>query len=69
MIALLSTNQPEFGLSREQEIVVDRNRRLLRLVAVGNQATQNVDKAVHRRAMTRMLNLLNVLQLINNRFV
>ncbi|MBD2080046.1 hypothetical protein H6G01_09080, partial [Leptolyngbya sp. FACHB-17] len=38
--------QPEFGLSREQQIVVERNGRFLRLMAVGNQAAENVDKAI-----------------------
>ncbi len=52
---------PEFGLSWEQQIVVDGDRGLLRLVAISNQSTQDVDKAIDRRTMARMLDLRNVL--------
>jgi hypothetical protein len=61
-------SERQFGLSRKQQIMVKRNRGLLWLMAIGNQSTQNVDKAIDGRAMARMLNLRNVLQLVNNRF-
>lgn len=35
-------------------------------MAVGNQATQEIDAEVDRTAMTRMLNLRNVLELVEN---
>jgi len=37
-------------------------------VAVSNQAAQNIDAEVDRTAMTRMLNLGDVLQLVDDRF-
>lgn len=60
--------QRQFGLSRKQEVVVDGNRRLLGLMAIGNQSAKNIDKAIDWRAMTRMLDLRNVFQLVDNRF-
>ena len=42
--------------------------RLLRLVAVGNQATDEVDPAVHWGTMPRMLNLRDVLELVYHGF-
>jgi len=47
----------EFGLSRRQQMVFHSNSWLLRLMAIGNQSAQDVDKAVDRRTMPRMLNL------------
>ena len=41
---------------------------LLWLMAIGNQSTQDVDKAVDWRTLARMLNLRTVLQLVNDRF-
>jgi hypothetical protein len=41
--------------------MVERNRRLLWLMAIGNQPTQIVDKAIDQRTMTRMLDLRDVL--------
>ena len=41
---------------------------LLWLMAIGNQSTQDVDKAVDWRTVARMLNLRTVLQLVNDRF-
>lgn len=48
--------------------MVNCNRRLLWLMAIGNQSAQNIDKAVNWRAMARMLNLRNVLQLVDDGF-
>ena len=41
---------------------------LLGLMTVGNQSAYNVDEAVDRRTMARMLNLRNVLQLVDDGF-
>ncbi len=48
--------------------MVKGDRRLLRLMAIGNQSPQNIDKAIDGRAMARMLNLRNVLQLVDDGF-
>ena len=48
--------------------MVYRNRRFLWLMAIGNQSAQNIDKAVDRRAMSWMLNLRDVLQLVDDGF-
>jgi hypothetical protein len=45
-----------------------RQRRLLWLMAIGNQSAQEVDKAIDWRTRTRMLDLRDVLQLVNDRF-
>ncbi|MBD1825895.1 hypothetical protein H6F51_25820 [Cyanobacteria bacterium FACHB-DQ100] len=47
--------------------MVDGNEGLLRLMAVGNQATDQVDQAVNRETMARMLNLRDVLELVDDR--
>jgi hypothetical protein len=45
-----------------REHSVERSeRRLLRLMAIGNQTAQNIDKAVDRRPMARRLDLGDVL--------
>ena len=40
--------------------------RLLRLVAVGSQSADNVDLAVDRTTVTRLLNLRDVLELVHH---
>ncbi len=60
--------QRQFGLSRNQEIVVKCNGRLLGLMAISNQSAENIDKAIDWRTMTRMLDLRNVLQLVDDGF-
>ncbi len=47
--------------------MVDGNGGLLRLMAVGNQATDQVDQAVNRGTMARMLNLRDVLERVDDR--
>ncbi len=37
-------------------------------MAVGNQATQNIDAEIDRAAMSRMLNLGDVFELVDDRF-
>ena len=37
-------------------------------MTVGNQAAEQIDQEVERTAMTRVLNLRNILELVNNRF-
>jgi carbon dioxide concentrating mechanism protein CcmM len=49
------------GDDGEPYSVFNRNGRLLGLMTVGNQSTQDIDKAVYRRTMARMLNLRDVL--------
>ncbi len=46
--------------------MVERNRGLLGLIAIGNQSAQNVDSSIDWRAMARMLDLRNVLQLVDD---
>lgn len=58
----------EFGLRKGQQILVKGNRGFLGLVAIGNQSANNIDQAIDGRAVPRMLNLRNVLQLVNNGF-
>ena len=41
--------------------------RLFRLVTIGDEAADNVDKAIGRAAVTRMFNLRDVLELVNHR--
>lgn len=48
--------------------MVKSNGGLLGLVTVGNQSANDVDQAVDWAAVTRMLNLGNVLQLVNDGF-
>ncbi len=48
--------------------MVKGNRGLLRLVAIGNQSTDDIDQAVDWTAVPGMLNLGNVLQLVNDGF-
>ncbi len=48
--------------------MVKGNRGFLGLVAIGNQSANNVDQAIDRRAVTGMLDLGNVFQLVNNGF-
>lgn len=45
--------------------MVERNRRLLWLMAISNQCAENIDKAIERQPMARMLNLRDVLQLVD----
>lgn len=44
------------------------NRGFLGLVAISNQSAQDIDQAIDGRAVTRMLNLRNVFQLIDDAF-
>jgi hypothetical protein len=39
---------------------------LFGLMTISNQPTENIDKAIDGRAMSGMLNLRNILQLVNN---
>ncbi len=48
-------------------MLIKRQCWFLRLVTIGNHATDNIAQKVDRAAMTRMLNLRDVLELINNR--
>lgn len=36
-------------------------------MTIGNQPTDHVDHKIDRAAMTRMFNLRNILELVNNR--
>ena len=60
--------EPEFGLSRWRKSEVKIEGGLLGLMAVGNQATENIDHEVGGAAMPGMLNLGDVLELVNNGF-
>jgi hypothetical protein len=52
-----NVKQPQFGLSRLRKSEVKLERRLLGLMAVGNQATDDIDHEVDGAAMPRMLYL------------
>ena len=45
---------------------METKRRFLRLAAVGNQAAKQIDEEIHRAAMTRVLDLRDIFQLVNN---
>ncbi len=60
--------KPEFGLSSLGEGEVKIEGRLLGLVAVGNQSTDDIDHKVGGAAMPGMLNLRDVLELVNDGF-
>ena len=48
--------------------MVKCNRGFLGLVAIGNQAANDVNQAIDGRAVPRVFNLGNVLQLVNDGF-
>ncbi len=48
--------------------MVKGDRGFLGLVTISNQSAHNIDQAVNRRTVTRMLDLRNVLQLVNDSF-
>ena len=45
---------------------METKRRFLRLAAIGNQATHQIDEEIHWTAMTRVLDLRDIFQLVNN---
>ncbi len=62
------SNQPELGLSRWRKSEVNIEGGLLGLIALGNQATENIDHEVSGAAMPGTLNLGDVLELVNDGF-
>jgi hypothetical protein len=60
--------QPEFGLSRWRKGKVKIERGLLGLMAVDNQAPDDIDPEVGGAAMPGRLNLGDMLELVKDRF-
>ena len=50
-----------------QQVVVEVQRRLLGLVAVGDKASEQMDDEVERTAVAGMLDLADILELIDDR--
>jgi hypothetical protein len=59
---------PEFGLSQWRKGKVKIERGLLGLIAVGNQAPDDIDPEVGGAAMPGRLNLGDMLELVKDRF-
>jgi hypothetical protein len=55
----------QFGIKNRRQSSIQNQRKLLRLVAVSNQATDQADQAIDKMAAVRRLKLGNILQRVN----